>query len=231
MPICISLLLHALLFSAAIQIGNSLTVAEPKVIEVELGALPDIERQTDARPKAAPRVVKAPSSASPHEAESCESKQAVAAAQPVPPTPSAEKDETRAVVSAFATGAVAFSELTENSRSGGNSAVPASAAASGNAVQKVEDAKESTLPYVISGPPPTYPADARSQGWTGKVRVKVLISEQGTVKDVVIAKSSGHASLDTAALKGLRHWLFSPAYKDGRAITAWVVVPVLFRLD
>jgi protein TonB len=87
------------------------------------------------------------------------------------------------------------------------------------------------LPYVIKGPPPAYPRDARSKGLTGKVRVKVLISELGTVKDAVIALSSGHSSLDDAARQGLQRWLFNPAYRDGRAVAAWVVVPVQFKLE
>jgi protein TonB len=87
------------------------------------------------------------------------------------------------------------------------------------------------LPYVISGPPPAYPEDARSKGFAGKVKVKILISEQGTVEDTVIAKSSGYASLDEAARQGLRRWHFSPAYRDGHAVAAWVVVPVTFNLE
>jgi protein TonB len=43
--------------------------------------------------------------------------------------------------------------------------------------------------------------------------------------------SSGHACLDDAAVKALHRWLFCPAYKDGRAVLAWVAVPVLFKLD
>lgn len=86
-------------------------------------------------------------------------------------------------------------------------------------------------PYVIEGPPPPYPDEAHNNGWTGRVRVKVLISEQGTVKDTAIVLSSGHADLDAAAMKGLRKWLFSPAYRNGQAVAAWVVVPVLFKLN
>jgi protein TonB len=87
------------------------------------------------------------------------------------------------------------------------------------------------VPYVISGPPPAYPKDARSMGFAGKVKVKVLISERGTVEDTAIAQSSGYASLDDAARQCLRRWLFSPAYRDGRAVAAWVVVPVMFKLE
>lgn len=84
---------------------------------------------------------------------------------------------------------------------------------------------------VLDGPPPEYPLDARSQGWEGTVRVRVLISEQGKVKESAVAHSSGYDSIDQAALKGIYRWRFSPAYQNGRTVPAWVVVPVVFKLE
>jgi periplasmic protein TonB len=86
------------------------------------------------------------------------------------------------------------------------------------------------LPYVIDGPAPPYPPDARAAGREGKVRVKVLISETGRVQDIVLAQSSGNQSLDDAALAALKRWRFRAAVRDGQTIAAWVVVPVLFKL-
>jgi protein TonB len=235
--IYISLALHALFFFAALQIGNTQAFYEPKPIEVELGALSDGERQTDVSPKAAPPGVKASPVTPHHDAVPRDAKQAVAtAAEPAPPAPAAVKEVPETVTITSPTGTVESRGSTDESRPDvDNSATSAAAnhpaAASGNAAHTGANATAGTLPSVISGPVPVYPADARSKGWTGKVRVRVLISEQGTVKDAVIAVSSGHASLDDAALKGLRRWLFRPAYKDGRAVVAWVAVPVLFKLN
>lgn len=86
------------------------------------------------------------------------------------------------------------------------------------------------LPYVIDGPPPSYPEEARLRGWEGTVRVRVLILEKGVVGDTAIVQSSGYGSVDQAAVNGLRRWRFSPAYQGGRPVPAWVVVPVIFEL-
>ncbi|QDR82406.1 energy transducer TonB [Sporomusa termitida] len=87
------------------------------------------------------------------------------------------------------------------------------------------------LPYVIEGPPPPYPEEARLRGWEGTVRVRVLVLEKGTVGDMAIVQSSGYRSVDQSAVSGLRRWRFSPAYQGGRPVPAWVVVPVVFQLE
>ncbi|TWH48738.1 protein TonB [Sporomusa sp. KB1] len=87
------------------------------------------------------------------------------------------------------------------------------------------------LPYVIDGPPPSYPEEARVRGWEGAVRIRVLILENGMVSDSAIVQSSGYGSIDQSAIKGLRRWRFSPAYQGGRPVPAWVVVPVIFKLQ
>jgi protein TonB len=233
--ICISLVLHALLFSAAIQVGNSMTIAEPKVIEVDLGIVPDAALQTCDTRKTAPPRRKQPLVSPPHEAR-WEEKRATATAEPAPLAPAMEttvKTDTKADPVASPTCALVSQEspASGDTKAHSSPAVSAAGAESGNAALPTANGAKGMFPYVISGPPPAYPKDARSKGLTGKVRVKVLISEQGTVKDAVIAQSSGHATLDDAARQGLHRWLFNPAYREGRAVAAWVVVPVLFKLE
>jgi protein TonB len=101
----------------------------------------------------------------------------------------------------------------------------------GDTEQTVVAAKADKLPWIISSPAPEYPRQARRNGWIGRVSVHVLITEKGTVQQTEIISSSGHTELDEAALTALRKWTFHPAQKDGHLIAAWVVVPVLFRLD
>jgi hypothetical protein len=36
---------------------------------------------------------------------------------------------------------------------------------------------------------------------------------------------------DAAALATVKHWRFSPARKGGEALEAWVLVPIVFRLE
>ena len=49
-----------------------------------------------------------------------------------------------------------------------------------------------------------YPSTARLNGWEGKVVLKVSIRHDGELKDVEVVKSSGHESLDQAAMEAVR---------------------------
>lgn len=49
-----------------------------------------------------------------------------------------------------------------------------------------------------------YPSTARLNGWEGKVVLKVSIRQDGHLKDVEVVKSSGHESLDQAAMEAVR---------------------------
>ncbi len=91
-------------------------------------------------------------------------------------------------------------------------------------------AGKNSLPYVTYSPTPLYPQEARVAGREGKVRLKVLISENGRVIDVALLQSSGATRLDETAIAALYTWRFHPAYRDDQAIPAWVIVPVVFAL-
>jgi len=84
------------------------------------------------------------------------------------------------------------------------------------------------LPLVNKKPP--YPPLARRKGYEGRLVVRLLVSPSGEVGRVVLLKSSGYYILDRVAVKTLRGWKFRPAMKDGRPISYWVEVPVVFDL-
>jgi protein TonB len=75
-----------------------------------------------------------------------------------------------------------------------------------------------------------YPADARAAGREGRVLVLAMIDERGAVVRATLHRSSGHASLDAAAVAAVRTWRYAPAGRNGRAIAYEAVVPVTFRL-
>ena len=58
---------------------------------------------------------------------------------------------------------------------------------------------------------PTYPPTSRRLGEEGTVRLKVLVDERGRARDVQVAKSSGFARLDEAAMTAVRKWRFVAA--------------------
>ena len=79
-------------------------------------------------------------------------------------------------------------------------------------------------------PAPPYPMAARAKKLAGVVLLRVAVSESGVVESVVLRHSSGHATLDEAALRAVRGWLFQPAHLGDRAVPAAVEVPVRFAL-
>ena len=71
-----------------------------------------------------------------------------------------------------------------------------------------------------------YPPEAIARNIEGEVRLIIKLAENGTVDDVAIAASSGHAILDNAAIRA--------AYAMG-ALTGVtsreLILPVVFRLE
>ena len=71
-----------------------------------------------------------------------------------------------------------------------------------------------------------YPPAAIARGLEGEVRLLLTIADDGSITDVVVAASSGHALLDQAAVKA--------AYTMGRidwANSREFILPVIFRLE
>ena len=113
---------------------------------------------------------------------------------------------------------------------------PAVAPAAGAGGAQPDDAGGG--PLVIRAPryrrpprPPQYPARAVDLGLTGTVMVRALVSPDGDTQETRLWRSSGHPLLDAAAVAAVRRWAFEPARHGGRAVPAWVEVPVHFRLN
>lgn len=83
-------------------------------------------------------------------------------------------------------------------------------------------------PVVTSAPEPEYPPIARDAGIEGKVIVEALVGRDGRVRKVVVKE--GNTMLAESAAWAVKSWRFKPARWRGEAVTAWVAVPVLFRL-
>ena len=83
----------------------------------------------------------------------------------------------------------------------------------------------------LRNPPPGYPAAARRNGEEGTVTLRVLVSAEGAPREVALERSSGSSHLDAAALATVKTWRFSPARHGGQAQEAWVLVPIVFRLE
>ena len=78
--------------------------------------------------------------------------------------------------------------------------------------------------------PPIYPPRCLRMGIEGRVKVRVLVGENGRPQEVTIGESSGEDALDRAAMDAVREWRFEPARSNGVPVRAWAIVPVEFKL-
>ena len=78
--------------------------------------------------------------------------------------------------------------------------------------------------------PPVYPPRCLRMGIEGRVRVRVLVGENGKVQEATLDRSSGESALDESALEAVRTWRFEPARRNGVPVRAWAIVPVEFKL-
>ncbi|MEN3045467.1 MAG: TonB family protein [Candidatus Hydrothermales bacterium] len=92
-----------------------------------------------------------------------------------------------------------------------------------------QQAIPTVLPVVKYEVKPTYPEIAKKLGARGSVFLRVLVDENGKVKDVKILKSSGYDFLDNSAVEAAKGYIFEPA-KDqfGNPIAVWVPLTIRF---
>lgn len=98
------------------------------------------------------------------------------------------------------------------------------------AAEPVVEAPRFNAAY-LNNPPPVYPLAARRRGIEGRVLVRAEVQADGSCSRVALKKTSGSELLDQAALEAVRKWHFVPAKKGAQAITAWVEVPITFKLE
>jgi protein TonB len=79
--------------------------------------------------------------------------------------------------------------------------------------------------------PPVYPFRASSRGIEGAVRIKLLISSEGTVQQVEILDAEPPGYFEEAVLKAVPLWKFTPGVIDGQPVAAWTVTSVRFDLN
>lgn len=80
-------------------------------------------------------------------------------------------------------------------------------------------------------PKPVYPAEALENGWEGKVKLRVYVTEEGLSGAVAVHRSSGHQILDEAAVTAVKKWRFIPAKRGDTPVASSVVVPLIFSLN
>ena len=78
---------------------------------------------------------------------------------------------------------------------------------------------------------PEYPAESHAQKHTGTVTLGFLVTQNGTVKETKVTRSSGHRPLDEAARTALAKCTFKPATAKGKPVDAWTAVQYVWTLE
>jgi TonB family protein len=80
---------------------------------------------------------------------------------------------------------------------------------------------------VVKKVKPMYPPGARTMGTSGKVEVRIVISESGRVIEATAI--SGHNTLRKAAEAAALQWVYKPATRNGVPVKTEAVVPFTFN--
>lgn len=81
----------------------------------------------------------------------------------------------------------------------------------------------------LRSPPPRYPPRALQRGESGTVLLQVEVDPRGRPQRVDVVQSSRSRSLDREAVRTVERWEFSPAIRNGRAVSAKVLIPIEFN--
>ncbi len=75
-----------------------------------------------------------------------------------------------------------------------------------------------------------YPQNAREAGWEGRAVINVLVNKEGEAADTKVLQSSGHPSLDEAAIEAIKSTKWRPALQRETPVAVWVAIPVNFQV-
>src|SRR5260370_11544384 len=74
---------------------------------------------------------------------------------------------------------------------------------------------------------PVYPAAAREAGTSGLVRLGVIITKEGRIRDITVVSSAG-MQLDVAAMEAVKQWMYQPTLLNGAPVEVATTVDVNF---
>ena len=93
-----------------------------------------------------------------------------------------------------------------------------------------EDAVDSK-PIVKYQPPLNYPARARAQNISGRVKLWFIVGSDGMAKNIKVQESFPEGVFDEAAITCVSGTRFEPAKYKGRPVEMSVVMPIDFQLN
>jgi TonB family protein len=101
----------------------------------------------------------------------------------------------------------------------------------GDPTKKGTVRRQMARPRYRKNPQPVYPRVAKRRGYQGMVLLEVLVGRNGSPEKVRVFRSSGHRSLDRAAVAAVKKWSFVPGREGEKRVDMWVRIPIRFQLD
>jgi len=83
-------------------------------------------------------------------------------------------------------------------------------------------------PYPMDLPVALYSTKAKAAGIEGRAVVDALVDTNGTIISTKVLRSSGHATLDSAAIRAARRARFTTGEYLGKPVRVWVSIPYRF---
>jgi protein TonB len=114
-----------------------------------------------------------------------------------------------------------------------------------NPDKPIERPADATVPKQIGGNPPVYPADLRKRNITGKVKVRLTIYKDGSVKGAKVLSKENSVDKDAepdlfeqanklllkAVAAAVQTWTFKPSTYKGKPISVYLTVTIPFTLN
>jgi protein TonB len=85
-------------------------------------------------------------------------------------------------------------------------------------------------PRFIRPPRPRYTEEARAVGMEGLVKLEVVVTSTGKVRELRVVKSLGYG-LDESAMAAVRQAKFKPAIYKGNPVACRLIIPIRFVLE
>ncbi len=102
--------------------------------------------------------------------------------------------------------------------------------AAGAGLVMAEDQVDSP-PEVTSRRPPVYPPRALDREQEGVVTLRLLVDEEGVVRQVDLLEADPPGVFEQAATDAVWQWRYRPAVYQGREVRCWYRQRVVFRLE
>lgn len=87
------------------------------------------------------------------------------------------------------------------------------------------------IPTPLTQIKPVYPYRAKRMRLEGKVDVRFLVREDGSVSNIEILGSTPSGVFDDSVRKALSAWRFTPGKKSGASVRTWFATSIAFKLE